>query len=95
MTVCDVVFNPPETKFLKEAKARGAATVNGLGMLVNQAALNYCLWTENMAPKDMMKEALLREFNLEKYSDTGKGNKRYSKKYENRYNRYSQYNGKY
>jgi len=25
----------------------------------------YCLWTENMAPKDMMKEALLREFNLE------------------------------
>lgn len=65
MTVCDVVFNPPETKFLKEAKARGAATVNGLGMLVNQAALNYCLWTENMAPKDMMKEALLREFNLE------------------------------
>ena len=58
MTVCDVVFNPPETKFLKEAKARGAATVNGLGMLVNQAA-------ENMAPKDMMKEALLREFNLE------------------------------
>ena len=65
MTVCDVVFNPPETKFLKEAKARGAATVNGLGMLVNQAALNYCLWTENMAPKDVMKEALLREFNLE------------------------------
>lgn len=65
MTVCDVVFNPPETKFLKEAKARGAANVNGLGMLVNQAALNYCLWTENMAPKDMMKEALLREFNLE------------------------------
>ena len=66
MTVCDVVFNPPETKFLKEAKARGAATVNGLGMLVNQAALNYCLWTENMAPKDVMKEALLREFGLEK-----------------------------
>ena len=65
MTVCDVVFNPPETKFLKEAEARGAATVNGLGMLVNQAALNYCLWTENMAPKDVMKEALLREFGLE------------------------------
>ncbi len=65
MTVCDVVFNPPETKFLKEAKAHGAATVNGLGMLVNQAALNYCLWTENMAPKEVMKEALLREFGLE------------------------------
>lgn len=65
MTVCDVVFNPPETKFLKEAKTHGAVTVNGLGMLVNQAALNYCLWTENMAPKDVMKEALLQEFGLE------------------------------
>ena len=65
MTVCDVVFNPPETKFLKEAKVRGAVTVNGLGMLVNQAALNYCLWTENMAPKDIMKEPLLRELGLE------------------------------
>lgn len=65
MTVCDVVFNPPETKFLEEAKTHGAVTVNGLGMLVNQAALNYCLWTENMAPKDVMKEALLQEFGLE------------------------------
>lgn len=64
MTVCDVVFNPPETGFLKEAKQHGAITVNGLGMLVNQAALNYCLWTENMAPKDVMKEALLKEFDL-------------------------------
>ena len=71
ITVCDVVFNPPETKFLKEAKARGAATVNGLGMLVNQAALNYCLWTENMAPKDVMKEALLREFGLENTTAQG------------------------
>lgn len=65
MTVCDVVFNPPETKFLKEAKVHGATTVNGLGMLVNQAALNYCLWTENMAPKEVMKEVLLQEFGLE------------------------------
>lgn len=64
MIVCDVVFNPPETLFLKEAKKHGAGTVNGLGMLVNQAALNYCLWTENMAPKEAMKEALLREFGL-------------------------------
>ena len=41
MTVCDVVFNPPETKFLKEAKARGAATVNGLGMLVNPVSYTH------------------------------------------------------
>lgn len=69
MTVCDVVFNPPETLFLKESKKHGATTVNGLGMLVNQAALNYCLWTENMAPKDVMKEALLKEFSLEQETE--------------------------
>lgn len=69
MAVCDVVFNPPETLFLKEAEKHGAVTVNGLGMLVNQAALNYCLWTENMAPKDVMKEALLKEFGLERETE--------------------------
>ena len=66
MTVCDVVFNPPETGFLKEAKRRGAVTIDGLGMLVNQGTLNYSLWTENIAPKEVMKEALLAEFGLEK-----------------------------
>lgn len=64
MIVCDVVFNPPETDFLKEAEKHGAKTVNGLGMLVNQGALNYSLWTEHMAPKAVMKEVLEREFHL-------------------------------
>lgn len=64
MTVCDVVFNPPQTGFLKEAVQRGAKTVNGLGMLVNQGALNYSLWTEHMAPKQAMVQALQKEFDL-------------------------------
>lgn len=64
MTVCDVVFNPPETRFLREAIKRGAKTVNGLGMLVNQGALNYSLWTECMAPKEAMSRALQKEFHL-------------------------------
>lgn len=61
MIVCDVVFNPPETEFLKRAKARSAKTVNGLGMLVNQAVLNYSLWTEHIAPAKVLYDALLRE----------------------------------
>ena len=61
MVVCDVVFNPPETEFLKRAKARGAKTVNGLGMLVNQAVLNYSLWTEHIAPAKVLYDALRRE----------------------------------
>lgn len=64
MTVCDVVFNPPETAFLKEAEKRGAKTINGLGMLVNQGMLNYSLWTEQIAPKKVLKEALMEEFKL-------------------------------
>lgn len=62
MTASDVVFNPPETPFLKEAAARGAKTINGLGMLVNQAALNFTLWTDTEAPYDVMYRALQAEF---------------------------------
>lgn len=62
MVASDVVFNPPETPFLQEAAAHGAKTINGLGMLVNQAALNFTLWTEVEAPYDVMYEALKKEF---------------------------------
>ena len=62
MVVCDVVFNPPMTTFLKEASARGAKIITGLGMLVNQGALNFELWTGEKAPYDIMYEALKNEF---------------------------------
>lgn len=62
MCVCDVVFNPAETLFLKAAEEKGAKTVNGLGMLVQQAALNFTLWTGEEAPVEIMREALKREF---------------------------------
>ena len=45
MVVSDVVFNPAETRFLKACAAQGAKTVNGLGMLACQGALNFTLWT--------------------------------------------------
>jgi shikimate dehydrogenase len=35
--VCDIVYNPLETSLLKEARARGHATIDGLGMLMHQA----------------------------------------------------------
>ena len=64
MTVCDVVFNDPNTLFLQEAKSRGAETVNGLGMLANQGAINFELWTGVEAPLDVMTETLKKEFGL-------------------------------
>ena len=61
MCVCDVIFNPAQTLFLKAAAENGAKTVTGLGMLVQQAALNFTLWTGEEAPVDVMEEALKRE----------------------------------
>ena len=39
--VCDIVYNPLETKLLKDAKARGHQTIDGLGMLMHQAAPSF------------------------------------------------------
>ena len=43
--VADVVPNPPQTRLLREAQDRGCRTLDGLGMLVAQAAVNMELWT--------------------------------------------------
>ena len=64
MTVCDVIFNDPNTLFLKEASDRGCKTIRGLEMLVNQGALNFSLWTGVEAPIDVMTTALKKEFGL-------------------------------
>ncbi len=52
----DMIYNPPETQFLRQAKSVGAKTVNGLGMLIYQGILAYELFTgiklnENTADK--------------------------------------------
>ena len=61
MTVCDVVFHPVETEFLKNCAKQGARTVNGLGMLACQGALNFTLWTGVEAPLAVMEEKLRTE----------------------------------
>ncbi len=60
LTVCDIVYNPPETELLRQAKAAGCRTVDGLGMLVWQGALSFELWTGKPAPVEAMKEAMRR-----------------------------------
>ncbi len=65
MIVTDVIFNDPHSLFLQEAEKRGARTVNGLGMLVNQAAMNFELWTGKKAPIELMTKKLKAEFGLE------------------------------
>ena len=58
MVVADVVANPPDTEFLQRARAHGATTLQGLGMLVNQALTNARLWTGRDLDADVMRRAL-------------------------------------
>jgi shikimate dehydrogenase len=56
--VADVVPNPPQTRLLREAHDRGCRTLDGLGMLVAQAAVNMQLWTGIAADRSVMRRAL-------------------------------------
>lgn len=49
----DMIYNPAETLFLKEARKRGAKTLNGLGMLIYQGVIAYELFTGAKLPPDM------------------------------------------
>jgi shikimate dehydrogenase len=54
LVVMDVVYNPLETKLLRDAKAVGAKAVDGVNMLVYQAVASFKLWTGIDPPVDMM-----------------------------------------
>ncbi|WEV44848.1 shikimate dehydrogenase [Streptococcaceae bacterium ESL0687] len=56
--VADIIYEPSETAFLSWAKKQGAKTINGLGMLVYQAAESYKLWTGFEMPSELIKEEL-------------------------------------
>ncbi len=58
MTIFDIVYNPRETRLLREAKRVGATTVGGLDMLVHQGALSFQLWTGVTPPIDVMFRAV-------------------------------------
>jgi len=57
LTVFDLVYNPLETRLLRQARESGAHAVGGLGMLVRQGALAFEMWTGEPAPVEVMREA--------------------------------------
>jgi shikimate dehydrogenase len=57
--VFDLIYNPVKTKFLQLAESKGAFTVNGLNMLVQQAAKSFTLWTGNEFPTEKVYKSLL------------------------------------
>jgi len=59
LCVMDIIYNPLETKLLKDAKAVGAKVVSGLEMLLYQGAVAFEIWTNCPAPVDVMRKAAL------------------------------------
>ncbi len=59
----DMIYNPAETVFLKNAKDKGAKTLNGLGMLIFQGILAYRLFTGIDIADSMADEILKGVFN--------------------------------
>jgi shikimate dehydrogenase len=62
LTVMDIVYNPRDTKLLKDAKAAGCRTVPGLEMFLHQASAQFELWTNQAAPTDVMRALLESRF---------------------------------
>jgi shikimate dehydrogenase len=63
--VCDVVFNPPDTRLIRAARQRGLPVLDGLAMLVYQGVIGFELWTGQKAPETVMKDALRNALGLD------------------------------
>lgn len=62
LLVADVIYQPFETPFLKWARSQGNLAVNGLGMLLYQAAEAFQLWTGKEMPTDEIWQTLIEKY---------------------------------
>lgn len=58
LVVFDIVYNPLNTRLLREAKTAGAITIDGVKMLVYQGAEAFKIWTGKTPPIDVMEKAV-------------------------------------
>ncbi len=56
--IYDLVYNPGETKLVKDARAQGLNATTGLGMLIEQAALSFEIWTGHNPSRAIMRASL-------------------------------------
>ncbi len=59
LAVMDIVYNPLKTKLLADAEERGLKTISGVEMFVNQAVIQFELWTGKKAPRAVMRDVVL------------------------------------
>ena len=62
LLIADVIYQPFETPFLKWARNQGNQSINGLGMLLYQAAEAFELWTGKEMPTDQIWELLTQKY---------------------------------
>ena len=62
LAVMDIVYNPRETRLLKDARQAGCTTIPGLEMFLYQAVAQFELWTNQPAPADVMRAVLESRF---------------------------------
>ena len=62
LLVADVIYQPFETPFLKWARNQGNQSINGLGMLLYQAAEAFELWTGKEMPTNQIWELLKQKY---------------------------------
>jgi len=60
MIVFDSVYNPPETRLIREAKVAGCIAISGVELFVNQAVEQFELWTGQKAPTGPMRDVVLK-----------------------------------
>ena len=56
--IYDLVYNPPETRLVKDARAQGLPATTGLGMLIEQAALAFEIWTGRKPQRQSLVDAV-------------------------------------
>ena len=56
--IYDLVYNPRETRLVKDARAQGLSATTGLGMLIEQAALAFEKWTDHNPPRENLYQAV-------------------------------------
>jgi shikimate 5-dehydrogenase len=59
--VFDVVYNPLETRLLRDAAAAGCRTIRGVEMFVRQAAGQFRIWTGQEADVGLMRQLVIGE----------------------------------
>lgn len=62
LTVMDIVYNPLDTRLLKDAREAGCRTIRGLEMFLHQAVAQFELWTGQRAPVTVMRRVLESSF---------------------------------